>query len=80
MYSFESQFTTRKQIDFHGRSISFVDVIPPIQKSNIPIFIAFVAKVADTILWRYVRVGRMDDPDVKMNDDKKIGTDSHLTE
>jgi len=40
-------------------------------------FIAFGAKVADTILWRYVRVGRMDDPDVKMNDDQKTGIDYH---
>jgi len=40
MFSFDPQFNTKKRLDFHSRSISFVDVIPPIQKNNIPIFIA----------------------------------------
>ncbi len=40
MQNFQSQFNTKKQIDFHGKKISFVDVIPPVQKSPHPIFIA----------------------------------------
>jgi len=40
MPSFDIQFNTKKRIDFHGHSISFVDVIPPVLTSEVPIFIA----------------------------------------
>lgn len=40
MPDFQSQFSTKKQVDFHGKKISFVDVTPPVHKSPHPIFIA----------------------------------------
>ena len=40
MPSFADQFNKKKYIDFHGRSVVFVDVIPPVLKSGTPIFIA----------------------------------------
>lgn len=40
MPDFQSQFKTRRKVDFHGRSVSFVDVKPLVLKSAIPIFIA----------------------------------------
>ena len=40
MPDFQTQFKTKKKIDFHGRSIAFVDVIPATLKSATPIFIA----------------------------------------
>ena len=40
MVNFEEQFFTKRSINFYGRSISFVDVTPPMLISNIPIIIA----------------------------------------
>ena len=40
MLNFETQFDTKKRVDFYGRSISFVDVTPSILKSSTPIIIA----------------------------------------
>jgi len=40
MNDFDSQFKTKKQIRFFGRSISFMDVVPTNLVSEIPIFIA----------------------------------------
>jgi len=40
MSDFESQFNLKKTIDFRGRPVIFVDIIPPAIKNPIPIFIA----------------------------------------
>jgi len=40
MLDFQSQFKAKKRIDFHGHPISFVDVVPAVLKSSVPIFIA----------------------------------------
>ena len=40
MLPFKTQFNTKKRVDFHGHKITFVDVIPTVLKSSVPIFIA----------------------------------------
>ncbi len=40
MLSFEQQFSIKRRIDFHGRVISFIDVVPSVLRNSVPIFIA----------------------------------------